>query len=345
MSSTLTSPRRRPFALLLVAMAVLVAACGTSSPDPETRLSAAVENTFEGSFSYTLSVDADRAALEGLGEGAGDAATFLQTFGFSGVVDDADGVSFAVDLGGDTPLLEVRTFGEEAFYLNVGLNDFLSLAGAGAFDPRDELAPALEALGFDDEVKAAVLDALDGKWVGVEGELDVARIQELMGAEPGEVDEERASEAAAELFGEDIPAFFDKYVSVVETVEEEDDTERFEVVLELRELLRAAGELNQQVAAEDAVALEDLEADLQDLPETVPGTVVVVDDHVTVMRFDIGAAASEPGTEGEGSILLEMVLADFDDVEPVAKPEGATVLTDEQFTDAIAKLVGLTGGL
>lgn len=344
MSSTRTSPRRRPLALLLAVMAVIAAACGTDSPDPETRLSAAVENTFDGAFTYVLGIEADRAALDGLGEGAGDAATFLQTFGFSGAVDGEDGVSFAVELGGDTPLLEFRTFGDEAFYLNVGLNDFLSLAGAGAFDPRDELAPALDALGFEDEVKAAVLDALDGKWVGVEGELDVARLQALMGGEQPPVDEQEASEAAEELFGDDIPEFFDRFVTVVETVEE-DDTERFEVALQLRDLLRAAGELNERVSIEGSVPLGDLEADLQDLPETVPGTVVVVDDHVVQMSFDVAGTAREAGATVEGSILVEVVFADFDEVEAIAKPEGATVLTDEQFTDAIAKLIGLTGGL
>lgn len=343
MSSPLTSPRTRPSTLLLVALALVASACGTSSPDPDTRLSAAVENTFDGAFTYTLSVDADRAALDGLGEGAGDAATFLQTFGFSGVVDGEDGVSFGIDLGGESPLFEVRTFGEEAFYLNLGINDLLSLAGAGAFDPRDELAPALDALGFEDEVKAAVLDALDGKWVGVEGELDLSRLQALMGQEGEQVDEGEASEAAEELFGDDIPDFFDRFVTVVETVEE-DDTERFEVALELRELLRAAGELNQRVGA-DAAPLEDLEADLQDLPETVPGTVVVVEDHVTEIRFDVAETAREAGTTVEGSILVQVLLADFDDVAPLTKPEGATVLTDEQFTDALAKLIGLTGGL
>lgn len=344
MHASQTSSRLRPTALLLAVLAVVAAACGTASPDPDTRLAAAVENTFDGAFTYTLSVDADRAALEGLGEGAGDAATFLQTFGFSGVVDGEDAVSFAVDLGGDTPLFELRTFGDEAFYVNVGLNDFLSLAGAGAFDPRDELAPALDALGFEAEVKGAVLDALDGKWVGVEGELDVARLQALMGGEEAQVDEGEASEAAEELLGEDIPDFFDRYVTVVETVEE-DDTERFDVVLQLRELLRAAGELDQRVSSEDSTTLEDLEADLQDLPETVPGTITVVDDHVTSVRFDVADTAREAGAEVEGSILVEVLMADFDDVEPLAKPEGATVLTDEQFTDAIAKLIGLTGGL
>jgi hypothetical protein len=329
-----------PFVLL---GALVAAACGTASPDPDTRLQAAVENTLDGSFTYTVGVDADREALEALGEGAGDAAVFLQTFGFSGVVDDQDGVSFAVNLGASDPLLELRTFGDDAFYVNLGLNDFLSLAGAGAFDPRDELAPALDALGFEDEVKAAVLDALDGKWVGVEGELDVARIRSLMSGQEDPVDDEEASEAAEELFGEDLPAFVDRYITVLKTTED-DGTERFDVQLELRELLRAAGELNQRVGQE-TVPLEDLEADLQDLPEAVPGTVIVEDGRVTELRFDLASTAREAGSDVVGAILITVSFADFDEVEDLVRPEGATVLTDEQFTDAIAKLVGLTGGL
>lgn len=332
----------RPLTALFAVLAVVASACGSSSPDPQTRLSAAFEDTFDGAYTYAFAVEADRAALDSLGDDAGQAAAFLGTFGISGTVDGEDGVSLQLALGAGSPLLEVRSFGEEAFYLNLGLNDFLSLAGAGAFDPRDELAPALDALGFDDEVKTAVLAVLDGEWVGVEGQLDMERIQGLLGAEEAAADDEEIRSAAEELFGDGIGGFFERFVTVAEAEELEDDTERFDVQLQVRELVRAISELNARVGAEDAPGLDDIEADLQDLPETVPGTIIVADDHVTEIRFDLASVGEEAF---DGSILLTVTLDDFDDVEPLVAPEGATVLTDEQFTDAIEKLVGLTGAL
>jgi hypothetical protein len=330
----------RPLIALIAALAMLAGACGSDPADPQARLTSAFEETFDGAFAYDFSIDADRAALDTLGEGAGDAASFLGTFGFSGVVDDDDAVSFALGLGGGAQLIELRSFGDEAFYVNLGLNELLSLAGAGAFDPRDELAPALDALGFDAEVKAAVLDALDGKWVGVEGALDVERLRSLFGADPDTVDEDEIQAATDELFGEGLPGFFERFVTVEDAAETDDGAERFDVALQLRQLLRAAGELNSRVGTTTAPDLDDLEADLADLPEQVPGTVVVVDDHVTEIRFDVAGTA-----ETDGSVLLTLVLSDFDEVEPLTRPEDATVLTEEQFTDAVERLVGLTGTL
>ncbi len=341
MTSTTRTRGLRPLTTLVALLALVASACGGASADPATRLSSAFEDTFDGSYAYRFAVDADRAALDTLGADAGQAATFLGTFGFSGVVDGDDGMSFALGLGTGSPILELRSFGEEAFYVNVGLGDLLSLAGAGAFDPRDELAPALDALGFDTDVKAAVLDLLDGKWVGVEGQLDAERLQSLLGAQAPTADEEEVADAAEELFGGGIDGFFEEYVTVVDVEDTGDGVEQFEVALQLRELLRAAAELNQRVGADEAMPMEDLEADLADLPETIPGTVVVTDDKVTEIRFD--AAAFDEGVAG--SILLTLSFSDFDEVDPLVKPEGATVLTDEQFTDAVAKLVGLTGGM
>lgn len=341
--SPIPAPLRRrglhPLIALLAALALVSGACGTASPDPETRLSSAVDDTFDGAFGYRLAIDADRNALDALGEGAAQTAGFLAGFAISGVKDEAGALSVEVALGeGGTPLMSLRSFGDEAFYLNVGINDFLGMAGAGQFDPRDELAPALDALGFGPEIKTAVLDLLDGNWVGVEGELDAERIRTLLGADTSDTSEEDVEEATKDALGEDIGEFVERFVTVVETTDT-DDGERFDVEFQVREFLRATSELSRRVSAEGTDGLEDLEADLQDLPETIPGTILVDDGKVTEMRFEVS------GDDADGSVLVVLSLSDFDAVDDVERPEGATVLTDEQFTEAIAKLVGLTGGL
>lgn len=331
------TPRRRHLAsVLLVVLALVAAACGDG--DPESRLAEAFEDTFEGEFAYAFTVEADRNALDALGEGAGQAAAFLSGFGATGVVQE-DAASFSVEILGAN-LLEVRTIGDEAFYLQLGLNDLLAAFGGGAFDPRDELVPALDALDLSEEVQTTVLDALDGRWVGVEGELDPQRFAELMGGEAATEDPEATAERVRELFGEDVPAFFERYVIVEEEVEE-DDTTRYRVLLQVHELLRAAAELDPDTAG--AGALDDLEADLADLPETVPGSVVVNDGLVTSIRFDIADAAREAGTTVDGSVLLRLDLSDHGDVPDVEAPEAATVLTAEQFSEALASIAALTG--
>lgn len=333
-------PRRRVPLVLAALLAVVAASCGTDSPDPATRLSAAVDATFDGAFAYTLTLDADRAALDALGDAAGGAAGFLAGFGLAGVK-DAEGnlsVDLALTEDGD-PLFRLLSFGDDAFYLNLGLDEFLGLAGAGEFDPRDELAPALDALGLGPEVTTAVLDLVDGDWVGVEGELDAERIRELLGADTVGGSDDEAEEATGELLGEDLAAFVDRFVTVDEATEVDDDAERFDVRFELRAFLRATSELSARLGgAEQADALADLEADLEDLPEAIPGSATVVDDHVTELSFEVSE------DEAAGSVRVVLALSDFDDVAALEPPEGATVLSDEQFTDAVERLTALTGG-
>lgn len=332
------------FPVLVAVLGLLVAACGDGG-DPSDRLADAFEETFDGSFAYELTVDADASALEGLGEGAGQAAAFLAGFTASGSVHE-DAATFGVTVL-NQPVLQLRSIGSDAFYIQLGLNDFLSAFGGGAFDPQDELVPALNELGLGEEVKAAVIEAFNGSWVGVEGELDTEQLSALLGGESKEVDDEEARERFNEVFGEDAPEFIENFV-IVEEEEEDDDIRRYTVHLQVHELLRASAELNEELGVEDQGALRDLESDLADLPETVPGTVVTDEGRVQYISFDLAeaarSAAGDEGAEVAGSVDIRFTITEHDDVPPIEEPEGATVLTAEQFSDAIAKVVSLTTG-
>ncbi|MDX1658698.1 MAG: hypothetical protein R3343_07755 [Nitriliruptorales bacterium] len=334
-------PRTLRRTSLLLVLVLALAACGDGG-DPEERLADAFEDTFDGSFAYEFTVDADSEALGDLGDGAGQAAAFLGGFSVSGTVAE-ETASFGVTLL-NQQIFELRTIGEEAFYLRLGINDLLAAFGGGAFDPQDELVPAIDALGLGEDIKAAVIDAFNGTWVGVEGEFDSEELSALFGAGADDVDDEESRERVREVFGEDIPGFFERFVTVTEE-EEEDDVHRFTVALEIRELLRAAAELNEELGVDDSAAFADLEADLEDLPETVPGTVITADGLVEVISFDVAAAAREVGEDVAGAVEIRFEISDHDEVEAVVAPEEATTLTAEQFAEAVRKLTELTGGL
>lgn len=324
--------------LLVALLALVLAACGGGSSDPAEQLAEAFQGTFEDSFAYRFVVDADQAAMDGLGEGAGQAAAFLSGFAVAGVVDE-DAMSFDVQALGSA-LLQVRAIGEEELYARLGVQDLLGLMGGG-FAPED-LVPALETLGFDQEMQGIVLSALSGEWIGIEGGFDAARFGGLTG-EDASVDPDEAETAFKDAFGDDLPAFFERFVVVQGEPDETDGTETFAVALQLRELLRAASSMSEEVGAAEGMSLEDLEADLADLPETVPGEVSVRDGVVTEIAFRAAETIRESGTEVTGDLDLVLELSDHGDVEAISAPEGATTITSDQLAEMLEKLAGFAG--
>lgn len=322
---------------LAVLLALVLAACGGPS-DPGEELAEAFQRTFDDSFAYRFVVDADPTAVEGLGEGAGQAAAFLSGFAIQGTLDDE---AVSVDVQGlGTSLLQVRSIGEEELYLQFGAQNLLAMLGGG-FSPED-LLPTLEAAGLDTELQGAVLGALRGDWIGIEGGFDAAQLGGM--AEGGaEVDEDEAEAAFHEAFGEDIPAFFERYVIVRGDPQEEEGVRSFSVDLQLRELLRAASEASEDLGRADTAALEDLEADLAELPETVPGEVTVDDGLVTSIAFRAADTIRESGTEIDGDLDLVLDLSQHGSVEELTAPPDATVITSEQLQQIIEQLGGMAG--
>lgn len=337
-----TANRQRPrqgrtAPVLVVLLALVLAACGGPS-DPGEELAEAFQRTFDDSFAYRFVVDADATAVEALGEGAGQAAAFLSGFAIEGTVDDE---AVSVDVQGlGTSLLQVRSIGEDELYVQLGAQNLLAMLGGG-FSPED-LLPTLEAAGLDTELQGAVLGALRGEWIGIEGGFDASQLGDVAGGDT-EVDEEEAEAAFHEAFGEDIPAFFERYVVVRGEPQEEEGVRNFTVDLQLRELLRAAAEASEQLGRADTAATDDLEADLAELPETVPGEVSVDDGLVTSIAFRAADTMREAGTDVEGDLNLVLDLSSHGSVEELVAPPDATVITSDQLQQIIERLGGMAG--
>lgn len=324
---------------LVAALALVAAACGGEPADPNERLAEAFRATFEDTFSYRFIVEADREALDGLGEGAGQAAAFLSGFAVEGVVHE-DSASATVQALG-TNLMELRSLGEDELYLRLGVQDLLGLLGGGGFAAED-VVPALESMGVSQELQAAVLDALTGKWVGIEGGLDASRLGTIAG-EDDTVDDEQARAAFEEAFGEDLPTFFERFVTVVGEPGDEEGVDNYQVLLQLRDVLRAASEMNDDLGVSEELSGADLEADLAELPETVPGEVSVKDGVVTSIAFRVADTIRESGTELTGDLDLVVDLSQHGQVEPVAAPTDATVVSSAAVEELFEQLSQMAG--
>ena len=333
----------RTTAVLVVLLAIALAGCGGPA-DPGEELAEAFQRTFDDSFAYRFVVDADPSAVEALGEGAGQAAAFLSGFAIEGTVDD-DAVSVDVQ-GLGTSLLQVRSLGEDELYVQLGVQNLLGMLGGGV--APEDLLPTLEAAGLDAELQGVVLGALRGDWTGIEGGFDAARFGDPTEGS-SEVDDEEAEAAFHDAFGEDIPAFFERYVVVRGEPEEQEDVRSFAVDLQLRELLRAASAASEQLGRGDVAAMDDLEADLAELPETVPGEVSVRDGLVTSITFRAADTIRESGTAIEGDLDLVLDISQHGSVEELTAPPDATVITADQLQRLMDQLGGIAqqglGGL
>lgn len=165
---------RTPIVVLLLAVAV--AAC--RSPSPERELREALHDTAATSFAYEVSVEADRAALDLLGDAAADAAGFLADFRIEGLRTDDGTLTASVDIGGTAPLLEIHAVPDGTLLLRTGLPELLGIADR---DPAQELLPAMEERGLSPSGQQALIAAFAGEWLEV---TDAADAADLFGASP-----------------------------------------------------------------------------------------------------------------------------------------------------------------
>lgn len=313
---------------VLVLLALVAAACSES--DPQQRLEDAFGRTFDDSFAYQLTVEADEEALRGLGADSAQAGAVLQGLAVGGRR-DGDALELRVGFGG-FDLLQLRSLGDEELYLKMALDQLGAFLGGGrGFDPDTTVVPPLQQAGVSEEVIAAVRAAFNGQWVGIQGPIDSERLQEELGATPTATPTGQ-DEAVREALCEDLEGFAECYLQVQE-VTEEDGRTVFEVRLELRELARALAE-----AAPTGEQVEDLDADLADLPEQVPATVIVQDGVVTRLTLDVAEAMRSGGSETQGSIEVRVDLSEHGEVEPIEAPDGAVSITGDQLADAMASL-------
>lgn len=317
---------------LLAVLTVISVSC--SQPDPQTRLENAFADTFDGSFAYELTVRADQEALEGLGGQGAQAGTFLQGLAVTG---RRDGDAFELRLGfGGFDLLQLRSLNDEELYLKMALDQLGAFLGGGqGFDPDTTIVPPLQQAGVAEDVVEAVRAAFNGRWVGIQGQIDSDALQDAFGgatpSEPTNEDEEAVREALCE----DLEGFAECYL-VVQEVDEEDRREVFQVRLALRELVRALAE-----AAPTGDQVEDLGSDVAGLPEQVPATVIVEDGVVTRLSLDVAEAMRSGGSDAQGSIELRLDLSEHGDVEAIEAPDDAVTITGDELADAIAAMANL----
>lgn len=316
---------------LLVLLALVAAAC--SEPDPQQRLEDAFGRTFDDSFAYQLTVEADDEALQGLGADSAQAGAVLQGLAVGGRK-DGEALELRVGFGG-FDLLQFRSLGEEELYVKMALDQLGAFLGGGqGFDPDTTVVPPLQQAGVSQDVIAAVRAAFNGQWVGIQGPIDSERLQDQLGATPTETSTGQ-DEAVREALCEDLEGFAACYLAVQEASEEDGRTE-FQVQLGLRQLVRALAE-----AAPTGDQVEDLGADLADLPEQVPATVTVEDGVVTRLALDLAEALRSGGADAAGSIELRLDLSEHGEVEAITPPEGAVTIAGDQLADAMAALASL----
>lgn len=316
----------RRFVVVLMALALLAVGCTADEPvDPEEALVDTVRATFEGSFAYRLVAEADREALEQLGQDLGSVAARLNLLEVTGVV-DGDVTTADVALFTSTPLLQVRRFGEDRLYVRANVSQ-----GVLGSVLTPELEGQLLGLALQTEqptsVAAALTALFDGDWIGIEGAFPTGGL----GAT------EQGTDDADDGLATPLPTLVADHLVVREQVDDEGRT-RFRVDLRVRELMRTLASLGAGPEAA-GVAPDDFEEGLALLPETVTGDVVVRDDRVHEVVFDVAAAAREDGVDLPGSLQLRLELTDHGAPDTPAEPEAVVVVPSADLAGGLTSLL------
>ena len=316
----------------VVAASLLAVACDREPADPEARLTRAIEATFSDSFAYRVSAEADREALGSIGEGAGQAAAFLNTFAVSGVI-AGELTTFDVQILVSDPVLEVRRFGDEELYVRLGLLDLpIQIDGPTQLE-QDLLAVASET-GLPTTVSDGIEALFDGRWVGLVGEFDPAALGLLGSPEP--TPSPTATTALPSL-SDGLPLFVQAFLDVREEVSD-DGRRRYDVDLRLRDLLRSLAQVGGDLEV-GTIDLEALEDELAALPETVAGRIDTADGLVTALRFDVAEAARAMGREVPGQILLRIDVSDVGRVVAPERPADAVSVPSDDLAGGLEQLL------
>jgi len=319
-------------------VAVVLSGCRGAEEPPAAELAAAFRATLAGSFAFEVALDADAAALPGLGADAAAAASTLRGIGLRGVVDGEDTQLELLALGG--AVVEVRQVAD-VLYLRAGIVDLLAGVGIATFDSEQELLDGLAGTGVPAGVLEAVETVYDGGWIGLEGGLAGVDLAGIGTANGDNVDASASPAATAgallAALGTNLDGFFDRFVEVA-GVDESTGDEAFLVELRLRDLLRVSAEVGRDVGLGAAVGLDGLEEDLAALPATVPARVTVARGVVTGLVFDVAAAARQAGLPVEGEMVLRLMVADHGVAGPVGTPGGVVLVGADDVAATLAVL-------
>lgn len=320
------SRSRRGRAWLAGVLAVAVVAAGCTSdepPDPETALVQTVDETLDGSFAYRLVAEADREALEDLGQSLGSVAARLNLFEVAGVVDGAT-VSVDVQVFGTQPLFQLRRFGAEELYVRVAAGEG-PLAALATPELEGRLLGVAVQTSQPDTVVTAIGALFDGDWVAVSGAFDPAALTGLSD------DTDGADPTSAEL-PTPLPEIVADYLTVADQVSD-DGTTTTRVDLQVRDLLRALASLGQ-----DGFDVGAFEEGLAVLPETVTGDVLTRDGVVEAIVFDVAEAARAAGEQVTGAMELRFELSDHGQPQVPEVPQPAVTVPSVDLAEGLAQL-------
>lgn len=313
------APGRALAASILVLLVILVG-CRTDD-DPHAELERAVRATAAEPFTFALSAQADRAALEQLGDDAVAAAAFLEGAGVTGARDPDGRLELAVTLGGGVPLLEAISDGGDGLLLRTGLGELLGLEGR---DPAEALGPALDELGAAPAGRDALTTSFAGGWVEL---TDVADLGELLG---------RTAEGEPDAAPDDLGALLDDVT--VTAARDAGEVRRLDVEVRADALLAPFG--------------------LGAASQALPGTVDLRDGRILEVRVELagddlaapGTDRGAPGTDGaasagDGVVELVLQLASGEGDGPlVGSPEPGASLTAQELFDLLERLEPAVGG-
>lgn len=308
--------RRGVPALILALLVAVVPAC--SPEDPEDQLAEAFGATLGSSFSYEVNLESDET-------GGGEVASALRGLAATGVRGDGAWSTQVTVLGFD--IFELHSEDPELRHLRLGLADVLSLVGGPDADPSAALVQELEARDHEAETVEVVRAALQGDWITIEGPLDAADLDRAIGVD-GPVGERPDAAAVLEALGGDLRSFVEDYVEVRD-VDEAGDTQVFDVEVRVRDAVRALSRLGEEGPQE---------VDLEDLPERLPGTVIVSDDVVREIIVGFGEADDEPS-----QTRLHVELGQHGEAPAVTSPDGSLRVGSERFIAALQALSEVFG--
>lgn len=318
----------RAWLAAVLVVGVIAAGCTTDEPpDPETALVQTVDETLAGSFSYRLVAEADREALDDLGQSLGSVAARLNLFEVSGVVDGAT-VSVDLQVFGTRPLLQLRRYGAEELFVRIGTDG--PLAALATPEVEGRLLGVAVQTSQPDAVVAAIGALFDGEWVQIAGAFDPAALTGLPEGDDGEP-------ASLEL-PTPLPQIVADYLTVVDQESGTATTTR--VDLRVRDLLRALASLCQ-----DGFDVAAFEEGLALLPEAVTGEVLTRDGLVEAFVFDVAEAAREAGGDVSGALELRFELSDHGDPDAPEVPQAAVTVPSADLAEGLAQLQAIPDGL
>jgi hypothetical protein len=286
-------------AALLLAAVLALAGC-RGGEDPATQLEQALVTTLDTEVAFELRAEADRAALEQLGEAAGDAAQFLSDFRVVGAREPGGATTLAVELAAGQPVLEAVVLPDGELRLRTGLGELLGLGGAS---PADALEPELERRGASQEQRRALTAGFEGDWIAI---TDAGGIEGAL----GDADEARDPGAVLDL---------EHLLASVEVTDatEDDGRQRLDVLVDVTQLL-----------GEDAADGVD---------ERLPALVELEDGLLRRVRVELSDELDEVD---DGRVRLDLRLSDHGDAEVGPPPEVAASVTMAELEELLALLRG-----